>query len=252
MEIRKLNRKDEAFIRAQKLSHPRDFPEWFPTVAERLYGQKPRRPLSKRELDRICLPRLRNREGQTVPLPPSLRAILAFDRDFVAWGDQPLCKPLLDRSGESGVVQGYRMEQVLRQAFPGMFESMPRHLPLWGPYSEMPALVELQGAVAGPREFLYIGVPDEDGEYPLASFDTEPSLSITRASLAHLVVETMHNAGAPVEGSVNFRQLTAEARNRNRRFEPKEWWDTNPQLVALMTRLGLQSLLWGQRAELAR
>jgi hypothetical protein len=253
MEIRKLNRKDEAFIRDQKLEHPRDFPKWFPRVAERLYGQQPRRPLSRRELDQLRLPRLRNREGEAVAIPPSLRAILAFDRDFVAWGDQPLFKPLFERrSKESGVVEGHRMEQVLRQAFPGMFESMPRHLPLWGPYPEMPALVEIQGAEPGQREFLYIGVPDDDGEYPLATFDIEPSLTITRASLAHLVVESMHRAGAPVEGTINFRKLTAEARNRNRRFEPKEWWDTNPQLVALMTRLGLQNLLWGQRAGLAR
>jgi hypothetical protein len=128
-----------------------------------------------------------------------------------------------------------------------MFETLPHHLPLWGAHPEMPALLEIHPCPKGKRQFLYMGEPDGDGEYPVVSFDTDPSLVIARASLVHHVVEAMARDEVPVEGSINFRELAAEASNRNHRFEPKEWWDNNPQLTSLMTRLGLQHLLWGQQ-----
>ena len=61
----------------------------------------------------------------------------------------------------------------------------------------------------------------------MATFDDEPSLWITRSSVVHYVVEALHHHGVPVAGSVDFRQLSADARNRNSRWEPKEWWDGN-------------------------
>jgi len=233
VEQPKLGQRDAEQIRSQKLEHPRDFPVWFVKVARRIYGKRPRNPMSSAQIDRLRLPRFRTGRGQ-VPLPPSLRAILAFDRDFIAWGDRPLCAPLL-ASLEADRIEGVTMERVLRSAFPGMFQGLPPHVPIWGAHPEMPALVELHGP-GSQRQLLYIGLPDDDGEFPMASFDSEPSLWITRASTVHYVVEAMHHHGVPVAGSINFRALTADARNRNARWEPKEWWDSNDQLQSFMHR----------------
>lgn len=236
MELPKLRKRDIAFIQEHRLERPADFPRWFPAVAGRLYacaGRRPR-PLPARELNRLRLPRFRRGTGD-VPLPPSLHAILAFDQDFVAWGSGPLCAPLLDSIGPDGKVRGVTMESVLHGAFPGMFRGLPAHVPIWGAHPEMPGLVEVHRA-GDQRQFLYIAEPDGDGELPMASFDTEPALWITRASLVHYVVEALHHEGVPVAGSVDFRQLTADARNRNSRWEPKEWWDNNEQLQQFMSR----------------
>lgn len=233
MEQVKLGKRDAEQIRDHRLEHPRDFPAWFAEVAGRIYGKRPRNPMPQAQIDRLRLPRFRNGRGEA-PLSPSLRAILAFDRDFVAWGDRPLCEPLL-AAIDADRIRGVTMEHLLRDAFPGMFQGLPSHVPIWGSHPEMPALVELHSPGA-QRQFIYVAVPDDDGEPPIASFDTEPSLWITRASLVHYVVEAMHHGGVPVAGSVDFRALTSRARNRNARWEPKEWWDGNEQLQSFMRR----------------
>ena len=236
MERVKLGKRDVEFIQSRKLDNPGDFPRWFPEVAGRLYACAGRRPspMSRRAIEQLRLPRVRSGRGE-VALPPSLRAILAFDRDFVAWGSQPLCAKLLEGTGPGGRVDGTTMESVLRDAFPGMFRGLPPRVPIWVAHPEMPALVELTTA-GSQRQFLYIAATDGDGEYPVASFDSEPTLWITRASVVHYVVEALHHNGVPVAGSVDFRQLAADSRNRNSRWEPKEWWDNNEQLQLFMNR----------------
>jgi len=233
----KLGKRDVAFIESLKLEHPRDFPGWFAQVAGRLYecARRRRDPMPQKEIDHLRLPRYRNGRAGEVPLPPSLRAILAFDRGFVAWGNEPLCAPLLAQVTNDRRVLGVAMETVLRDAFPGMFQGLSPRVPIWAAHPEMPALVELARG-GDQRQFLYIANPDPDGEFPVASFDTEPALWITRASVVHYVVEALHHHGVPVAGSVDFRQLAADARNRNSRWEPKEWWDNNLQLQQLLRR----------------
>lgn len=226
---------DLAFLQRHRLERSADFADWFRVIADRLYrcAGFARDPLPEAELDRLRLPRYRNGAPGDAPVPASLRAILAFDRGFVAWGRRPLCQPLLERRADDGRVRGVTMEEVLRRSFPGLFDALAPEVPIWNAHREAPALVELS-AGGDQSQFLYLGELDPAGEPPIASFDTEPCLWITRASLVHYVVEALHHRGIPVTGSVSFRRLTADARRRNQRWEKREWWDRNPQLTRVM------------------
>jgi hypothetical protein len=79
--------------------------------------------------------------------------------------------------------------------------------------------------------FLYMGVPDDKGEYPLARFDDQPELWVSEASLVHYVV---HMAEEVVDCAFDFGPFLARAKKRNRKH--RETFSKHSKVATILER----------------
>jgi hypothetical protein len=139
-----------------------------------------RAPLSRAVVDRLRMQRTRGDKKTTVPLPPSVRALLAYDAGLVlTW------RPVFEMhkkalQGRGGTLTSTTMAEVyaksiLAKAYRDLKKSSE---------ADMPALIEL-GLASDQRVFLYIAeeAKTKDGEYPILRFDDEPCTWINSACL---------------------------------------------------------------------
>jgi len=204
------------------------FAEQLPMLAADKDPGRPRQPMTEPELARIRLPRRRDDEGEA-ELPASVAAVLRYDQGFEL-GGVSLVGPLLEARGGDGRVRSATVDALLRRGtWRDALASVPEDVPLWNPDPALPALVPL--GTAGPSPlFLYIGEPDEDGEYPLVRIDDQPEMWISDASVAHHVLEQL-TGGAPGAAAALRR-----AKERNEDRIRAEWWNDHPVVRAAVNR----------------
>jgi len=118
-------------------------------------------------------------------LPTSVQALLRYDQDL-AFGSRPFFAEMLEhRTGD--VVRSQTITTHLRMAFADYDEDeRPADLQ-WCDGPNMPGLVEFPLG-ADQRVFLYMGKPDEAGEFPMARFDDQPEVWLTSSCLANEVL----------------------------------------------------------------
>jgi len=89
---------------------------------------------------------------------------------------------------------------------------LPASKSVWNDDPTLPACIALSNPGV-QRVFLYMGTPDEDGEYPVARADDQPENWISAASLVDHILEA---AGAIVHCTVKVGARLDRARKRNR------------------------------------
>lgn len=185
------------------ISSTRDFHAKFNELADAIREDQkssaPRRPMTDAEMTELRLPTLRHGSSPLVAVPRSMATILKYDRDFRLFaGAQPLLSPGKPVEIEKLVRKDFRIKLAANK-------------PVWNDDPTLPACIGLSNP-GDQRVFLYMGTPDEEGEYPVARYDDQPEVWISAASLIHHVLEA---ADAFVHCTFEFKKKLASARKRN-------------------------------------
>jgi hypothetical protein len=185
---------------------------------ERTNKSKKRAPLGRAVVDALRMQRTRGDKKTTVPLPPSVRALLAYDAGLVlTW--QPVfamhAKALAGRGGTftSTTMAEVYAKSMLAKAYRDLKKSAE---------ADQPALIEL-GLASDQRVFLYVAeeARTKDGEYPIFRFDDEPCTWITSACLQDEILSFGADKGlAGVPGAV--------ARKKKAETAVARWLDREP------------------------
>jgi hypothetical protein len=158
----------------------------------------------------IQVSRFRESATETVPLPPSLQALLCYDQDLMLRAGHAFFEHLF-ASLDGQVVQSQTINEVLKHRFGAAFNkdgSMS-----WTDGPDMPALLEFPHS-GDQRVFMYIGIPDDEGEYPMVRFDDQPEVWMTAGLLLDELLAELPGASA----------RKAEAKRRNQRSLKREWF----------------------------
>jgi hypothetical protein len=188
--------------------------------------QKPT-PMSDAAIAKLHLPTSRRSAKPTVPVPKSVRTILRTDKNFCLWKN---ATPLL------AAMKPVDVEKLVRKALRGEdtglgpLARLPASVPVWTEAPQMPACIWL--ANAGDQElFLYMGVADADGEYPVARFDDQPELWISDASLVHYILGAAKDV---VRCKIDLEKAKKAAQKRNARY--REGWSAHPKVRAVLAK----------------
>ena len=210
-----------------ELKRPSDFHEKFGEIARALqktHGSKRApKPLPEATIDQLRLPN-RRVNGNSVKLPESAKTILRYDRNFALWeGDAPLLRAMI---GAKRAVRSANVDQLVRTdkwtPFAKAFKKLPARVPVWNDDPNLPACIPLHSNPKGEQLiFLYVGEPDETGEYPIARYQAEPELWVEEASLIHLVVSEAVSAGVRITCAFDFDKLRNRARKRNAKYDER-------------------------------
>jgi hypothetical protein len=184
-------------------------------------------PMSDEEIAKLRLPSLRGAASPTVPVPRSVRTILRTDRNFCLWeGAAPLLAAMKPVNVEKLVRRALRGEDTGL----GPLARLPATVPVWTDAPDMPACIKLSSP-GDQALLLYMGVPDADGEYPVARFDDQPELWISNASLVHYVLDAAKDV---VSCKIDHVKAKKDAQKRNARY--REGWSEHPTLKAALAK----------------
>lgn len=212
------------------LTKPTDFYHHFEEIAPLVNQNSTPAPMTDEEISRIRLTRWRNGTEQ-VDLPQSVRTILRYDKHFTLWGGQPLLASLFRE--EASPVPSYTIDEAIRWTMGPMFSALDDSVPVWTSEHPMPGLHRITHG-GDQWVYLYLGEPDELGEYPVARYDTQPEVWISDGSFIEYTISAMQYYKAPFDITYCMDTRAAEAQARNHHFSQKEWWDPNPELEAYM------------------
>jgi hypothetical protein len=208
-----------------------DFYARFADIAMAIREQKkisdPPRPMSEAAIAKLRLPTSRSSGKPSVPVPKSVATILRTDRNFRLSRDG---EPLLGRMVPIDV------ERLVRRALRGEdtglggLAKLPASVPVWTD-APMPACVSLDSP--GDQDvLLYMGVSDEDGEYPVARFaHDQPELWISDASLVHYILDV---ASDVITCKMDLEKAKKAAQKRNARF--REGFSKHPRVTAILAK----------------
>lgn len=198
----------EEALRAGKIvvASEQDFHAKFAQIADAVRAHEkietPRKPMTDTEIEALRLPTLRRGTSPLVPVPPSLATILRYDRDFRLFaGALPLFTPGKPTDIDKLVRRDLRIK-------------LPANKPVWNDDPKLPACIGLSNP-GDQRVFLYMGTPDESGEYPVARYDDQPEIWLSAASLAHHVLDAL---SAYVHCTIDFKAKLERAKKRNRQY----------------------------------
>jgi tetratricopeptide (TPR) repeat protein len=215
-----------------ELARPRDFHEKFAEIAAALrkaHGSKRApKPLPPRQLDQIRLATRRDRgkgksKSKSVELPESVKTILRHDRSFALWDDgRPLFRALI---GAKSVVVSTNIDRLVRtdrwSPYAKAFKKLPARVPVWNEDRSLPACIPLRSSPGGEQLiFLYIGEPDDSGEYPIARYQ-EGELWVEESSLIHLIINEAMIKGIRFELGFDLDKLSAKASKRHAKHDER-------------------------------
>lgn len=169
------------------------------------------RPMPADAIARLRLARYRSFNGDTLPLPFSVRMILAYDQDFMLRQGVPLLRPLLKLlDTTTGVVHSAQMHNIMATGLPPEGNSTFT----WNVFDQAPALIPLLHT-GDQHVFIYVTALDYIQEYPLVRFDPqEVSLWLSEAHLWHYMY-----AMAPYDATEQLAPLDAFLKQKEAQFK---------------------------------
>ncbi len=174
---------------------------------EKTNKNKKRAPLSRAVVDALRMQRTRGDKKTTVPLPPSMRALLAYDAKLVLTWQPVFAMHGKALAGRAAIFTSTTMAEIYAKS---MLAKAYRDLKKSAEV-DRPALIEL-GLASDQRVFLYVAeeARTKDGEYPILRFDDEPCTWITSGCLQDEILSFGSTKGiAGIPGAV-ARQKKAE------------------------------------------
>lgn len=158
-------------------------------LVEKNNRNKSPNPMPEDEISQLRVRKYRNPQNEeTVELPESLKALLAYDRQLISPHSQPVIESLQMEIDDDGVLHSDYIDEDIYYRL-GMDESgksIEECSPIWNNDPCLPALIRIDH-IGDQGVFIYITERDENGEYPIVRQD-DHELWLAESSL----VEYLH------------------------------------------------------------
>ena len=158
-------------------------------LVEKNNRNKSPNPMPEDEISQLRVRKYRNPQNEeTVELPESLKALLAYDRQLISPHSQPVIESLQMEIDDDGVLHSDYIDEDIYYRL-GMDESgksIEECSPIWNNAPCLPALIRIDH-IGDQGVFIYITERDENGEYPIVRQD-DHELWLAESSL----VEYLH------------------------------------------------------------
>ncbi|WEJ86937.1 MAG: DUF5066 family protein [Klebsiella huaxiensis] len=158
-------------------------------LVEKNNRNKSPNPMPEDEISQLRVRKYRNPQNEeTVELPESLKALLAYDRQLISPHSQPVIESLQMEIDDDGVLHSDYIDEDIYYRL-GMDESgksIEECSPIWNNDPCLPALIRIDH-IGDQGVFIYITERDENGEYPIVRQD-DHELWLAESSL----IEYLH------------------------------------------------------------
>lgn len=138
------------------------------------YNRNPTpKPMPEDEVERLRVRKYRDpQNSETVALPDSLKALLAYDCQLKGPSGQLVLEWVVDSIDEHGILLSDSLDEdayyMNRLDMAGLdFEELT---PIWNDDPRLPALIRISHA-GDQQVFIYVTERDEQGEYPVVRFE---------------------------------------------------------------------------------
>ena len=150
------------------------------------------KPMPVEEVDRLRVRKYRDpQNSETVALPESLKALLAYDYQLTSPHGQRVLESVLDAIDEHGVLLSDSLDEdaYYMNGLDMIGLDIEELMPVWNDDPRLPALIRL--CHAGDQQvFIYVTERDEQGEYPVVRFEgKENDLWLAESSLIEYLQE---------------------------------------------------------------
>ena len=144
------------------------------------------KPMPVEEVDRLRVRKYRDpQNSETVALPESLKALLAYDCQLTSPHGQRVLESVLDAIDEHGVLLSDSLDEdaYYMNGLDMIGLDIEELMPVWNDDPRLPALIRL--CHPGDQQvFIYVTERDEQGEYPVVRFEgKENDLWLAESSL---------------------------------------------------------------------
>ena len=144
------------------------------------------KPMPVEEVDRLRVRKYRDpQNSETVALPESLKALLAYDYQLTSPHGQRVLESVLDAIDEHGVLLSDSLDEdaYYMNGLDMIGLDIEELMPVWNDDPRLPALIRL--CHPGDQQvFIYVTERDEQGEYPVVRFEgKENDLWLAESSL---------------------------------------------------------------------
>lgn len=141
----------------------------FIDLVKDLNRNKTPNPMPVEQVNQLRLRKYRDPQNtETVELPESLKALLAYDRNLLSSYNMPVIRSLQTLIDSDGVIHSDTPDEELFywQHLDELDVNIDELMPLWNNDPRLPALIPIVH-VGDQRIYLYITERDEHGEYPI-------------------------------------------------------------------------------------
>ncbi|EIY5048647.1 DUF5066 family protein [Klebsiella quasipneumoniae] len=150
------------------------------------------KPMPVEEVDRLRVRKYRDpQNSETVALPESLKALLAYDCQLTSPHCQRVLESVLDAIDEHGVLLSDSLDEdaYYMNGLDMIGLDIEELMPVWNDDPRLPALIRL--CHPGDQQvFIYVTERDEQGEYPVVRFEgKENDLWLAESSLIEYLQE---------------------------------------------------------------
>ncbi|ULJ35764.1 DUF5066 family protein [Klebsiella quasipneumoniae] len=150
------------------------------------------KPMPVEEVDRLRVRKYRDpQNSETVALPESLKALLAYDCQLTSPHGQRVLESVLDAIDEHGVLLSDSLDEdaYYMNGLDMIGLAIEELMPVWNDDPRLPALIRL--CHPGDQQvFIYVTERDEQGEYPVVRFEgKENDLWLEESSLIEYLQE---------------------------------------------------------------
>lgn len=150
------------------------------------------KPMPVEEVDRLRVRKYRDpQNSETVALPESLKALLAYDFQLTSPHGQRVLESVLDAIDEHGVLLSDSLDEdaYYMNGLDMIGLDIEELMPVWNDDPRLPALIRL--CHPGDQQvFIYVTERDEQGEYPVVRFEgKENDLWLAESSLIEYLQE---------------------------------------------------------------
>lgn len=150
------------------------------------------KPMPVEEVDRLRVRKYRDpQNSETVALPESLKALLAYDYQLTSPHGQRVLESVLDAIDEHGVLLSDSLDEdaYYMNGLDMIGLDIEELMPVWNDDPRLPALIRL--CHPGDQQvFIYVTERDEQGEYPVVRFEgKENDLWLAESSLIEYLQE---------------------------------------------------------------
>ena len=150
------------------------------------------KPMPVEEVDRLRVRKYRDpQNSETVALPESLKALLAYDCQLTSPHGQRVLESVLDAIDEHGVLLSDSLDEdaYYMNGLDMIGLDFEELMPVWNDDPRLPALIRLSHP-GDQQVFIYVTERDEQGEYPVVRFEgKENDLWLAESSLIEYLQE---------------------------------------------------------------
>lgn len=170
-------------------------------------------PMKEEDINRLAFSKYRDFNGETMPLPYSIKIMLSYDKDFMATNKIKILDTLFDALDEkTDIIHSYNLNHYFQNSFPELEKFK------WNNFENAPAIIRLNHG-GDQLIFIYLTEQDEIQEYPICRFDqSEFSFCMTGANFNH------HMFDIAKYNTDNYNEYLQNLENKHEKLLEKEYY----------------------------